>query len=222
MVVWKSSPNGKSEPISRRNNSLLRNLNGSELTFVSCQVQSSGGWEGLQQRSCTLHYKVPVLNPPKVVGPQDFLRQRTYLSAYSARAHPSSVICYGSCTVDLIQEHTLALWPWEERWSREEWTVLPELARALTLSWPHFFSFVVVSLSCSSYGFLSLWAAEISLLFVILLWVPFLSKDFNIMLLHISLEMTSFTWCHTMSLSPSLPSVCYGGEKLSGVSASPI
>lgn len=58
MVVWKSSPNGKSEPISRRNNSRLRNLNGSELTFVSCQVQSSGGWEGLQKRSCTLHYKV--------------------------------------------------------------------------------------------------------------------------------------------------------------------
>lgn len=52
---------------------------------------------------------VPVLNPPEVVGPQDSLRQRTYLAAYSACAHPSSVICYGSYTVDVIQEHTLAL-----------------------------------------------------------------------------------------------------------------
>lgn len=99
MVVWKSSPNGKSEPISRRNNSLLRNLNGSELAFVSCQVQSSGGWVRLQQKSSTLQMvSVPVLNPPKLVGPQDFFQQRTYLAAYSACAHPSSVICYGSRT----------------------------------------------------------------------------------------------------------------------------
>lgn len=168
---------------------------------------------------------VPVLKPPKVVGPQDSLRQRTYLAAYSACAHPGSVICYGSCTVDVIQEHTLALWPWEERWSREEWTMLPELARALTLSWPHFFSFVFVSLSCSCFGFPSLGAGfslEISLFFAHLLWVPSLFRDFHIMLLHISLKITFFIWCHIIHLPPSLPSVCYGSEKLSGVSASPI
>lgn len=74
MVVWKSSPNGKSEPISRRNNSLLRNLNGSELTFVSCQVQHSGGWEGLRQREQYIRLQmvsVPARNAPKVVGPRD-------------------------------------------------------------------------------------------------------------------------------------------------------
>lgn len=56
MVVWKSTPNGKSEPVSRRNNAFLGKLNGSELTFVSCQVWSSGGGEDLLQREA-LHYK---------------------------------------------------------------------------------------------------------------------------------------------------------------------
>lgn len=55
MAVWKSSPNGKSEPVSRQNNSLFGNLNGSELTFVSCQVQSIGGLGGSQAEE---HYKV--------------------------------------------------------------------------------------------------------------------------------------------------------------------
>lgn len=63
--------------------------------------------------------------------------------------------------VDMIQEAspphapllptTHTLWPWEERWSREEWAELPELAGAPTLSWPHF-----LSCSCLSQLLLSL------------------------------------------------------------------
>lgn len=106
MVVWKSGPNGKSEPISRRNNSLLRNLNASELTFVSCHALSSGGWEGSKEEQYIKlqMLSVPVLNPPKVVGQRGFFRlfffcplkgvSRCLLSMCT----PGSVICYGSCT----------------------------------------------------------------------------------------------------------------------------
>lgn len=123
-----SSPNGKSEPVSRHNNSLLGNLNGSELTFVSCQVQCKGGVGRVPSRGAL--QSLPLSNPTRIVGPYFFcVTNKMYLSASSAQAHASAVICYGSGTVDLIQECTHTLWPWEDRWSREEWTVLPQ-------SWP--------------------------------------------------------------------------------------
>lgn len=107
MVVWKSGPNGKSEPISRRNNSLLRNLNASELTFVSCHALSSGGWEGSKEEQYIKlqMLSVPVLNPPKVVGQRGFLsfffvfffvRWRVYRTAYSACAHPAVSFVMGA------------------------------------------------------------------------------------------------------------------------------
>lgn len=77
-----------------------------------------GGQDGLPQRSSTLHYtqSAPGLNPPKVVGPEDFFMfffffcdKRTHLSAHSAHVQPGSVISYGSCAQPLIQEHTRAL-----------------------------------------------------------------------------------------------------------------
>lgn len=70
MAVWKSSPNGKSEPVSRQNNSLLGNLNGSELTFVSCQVESKRGVGRVPSRGAL--QSVPVSNPTAIVGPYFF------------------------------------------------------------------------------------------------------------------------------------------------------
>lgn len=105
MVVWKSGPNGKSEPISRQNNSLLRNLNASELTFVSCHALSSGGWEGSKEEQYIKlqMLSVPVLNPPKVVGQRGFfrlffffVRWRVYRAAYSACAHPAVSFVMGA------------------------------------------------------------------------------------------------------------------------------
>lgn len=107
MVVWKSGPNGKSEPISRRNNSLLRNLNASELTFVSCHALSSGGWEGSKEEQYIKlqMLSVPVLNSPKVVGQRGFsssffrlffVRWRVYRAAYSACAHPAVSFVMGA------------------------------------------------------------------------------------------------------------------------------
>lgn len=157
MVVWKSSPNGKSEPISRRNNSLFRNLSGSDLTFVSCQVQSSGGWEGLQLRSCTLHYKLWQFWTCLKLSDDQIFRDKGRIVLPTQHVHTLAVSFVRG--LDLIQEHTLVLWPWVERWSREEWTMLPELARALTLSRPHFFSFAFVSLICSC--FLSVFFGEL-------------------------------------------------------------
>lgn len=223
MVVWKSGPNGKSEPISRRNNSLLRNLNASELTFVSCHALSSGGWEGSKEEQYIKlqMLSVPVLNPPKVVGQRGFLSFFFvfFLSVEGCIALPTQHVHTRQChllwelhTVDVIQEHTLALWPWEERWSREEWTMLPELARALTLSRPRFFSAVFVSAR----------SARGSVLRALLLCSEACKyKDLKFCV-HLPPTMILFVWCHIRSLSPSLPSVCYCSEKLSGVSASPV
>lgn len=176
MAVWKSSPNGKSEPVSRQNNSLLGNLNGSELTFVSCQVQSKGGGCP-QQRSIT---KCASFEPNWNCWTILFLCDKImYLSASSAHAHASAVICYGSCTVDLIQERTHTLWPWEDRWSRKEWTVLPQLARVLTLSWPHSVS-LLLFLSASPRDDISFCAGSF--------------------FRGVSLRIAVFTWCHAVSL----------------------
>lgn len=105
----------------------------------------------------------------------------------------------------VIQEHTLALWPWEERWSREEWTMLPELARAPTLSWPHFFFFVFFFSQLLLLWFFLVYELDFHgdsstflFFFVHLLWVS--SVFYGIMLLHI----------HMMShnISFSVPPQC--------------
>lgn len=124
------------------------------------------------------------------------------LSASSAHAQASSVICYGSSTLDLIQEHTHTPRPWEERWSREEWTMLPQLARVLTLPQPHFIP-LLLSLSASP-------TDEIS---------PCADSSSGCS----SENCCSYMLPCCVSLSPSpLLSLCDGSEELSGVSASPV
>lgn len=105
--------------------------------------------------------------------------------------------------------------------------MLPELARALTLLWPPTFSpFLFLSLSAAPRGgpgFFSVLRAGFShshFSSCICFGCHLFGNNVNILGVHISLRVTLFTFKTCFSVS--LPSVCNGSEKLSGVSASPV